>query len=115
MSCSKKEEFKKNKKLLHFKSKFIAELGNDNYEKTLSKTKSKINAKYLDDIIYVTKYIETNACGDYTGNVEVKKDSIYLIYKLVSDEVCTSSAIEKITYIIDNPTEKKYKFALKWE
>lgn len=115
LSCSKKEEFKKNENLIFFQSRFIDELGSREYEKSVSKTKSKVKVKYIDDIIYATKFIETNACGTYVGNIEIKKDSIYLIYKLASDEVCTSSAIVKATYIIKNPKEKKYRFSLRYE
>jgi len=115
ISCQKKEETKKIENLLYFKSRFIAELGSADYDRIISKTNSKVKAKYFEDVIYVTKFIEANGCGDYIGDIKIKKDSIYLVYKLVSDEVCMSTAINKITYIIDNPTEKKYKFALKWE
>lgn len=113
-SCSEKQETI-NKNLIFFKSRFLAELGNDKYETFLQKTNLKIKAKYLDDIIYVTNYVESNACGNYVGNIQIKNDSIFLIYKLVSDEICSSTSIEKLTYIIDNPKEKKYKFSMKYE
>lgn len=111
ISCSKKEE-PTNKNLIFFKSNFLGELGNDDYKKLLSKTKLKIKAQYIDDIIFVTNYVEINACGNYVGDIQIKNDSIYLIYKLVSDEVCTSTGVDKITYIINNPKEKKYKFLM---
>lgn len=115
ISCSKKEENTTNKNLIYFKSKFLGELGNDDYEKLLAKTKLKIKTQYLDDVIFVTNYVESNACGQYSGNIEIKNDSILLVYKLVSDEVCTSTSVEKLTYIINNPKEKKYKFSMRYE
>ena len=114
LSCSKKEE-QVNKNLIFFKDCFLSELGNENYEKLLAKTKLKIKAQYIDDLIIVTNYVESNACGKYAGDIRIKNDRIYLIYKLVSDEVCTSTGIDKVTYIINNPKEKKYKFEMEYK
>lgn len=111
--CEKKTEEPLNENLLFFKSQFIGELGNDNSENLLAKTRIKIKAKYIDDVIFVSNYVETNACGNYIGNIEIKNDTINLILKLVSDEVCTSTGVEKLTYIINNPKEKKYIFKMK--
>jgi hypothetical protein len=113
-ACSEKRK-EVNQNLIYFNSDFLAELGDENYEKYESELKSKINAKYIDNIIYISKTIDANACGNYSGDLEIKKDSIILIYKLTSKEVCTSTAIIKATYIIKNPKEKKYKFALRYE
>jgi hypothetical protein len=114
VSCSKKEE-PIDKNLIFFKDNFLSELGDENYEKLLPKTKLKIKEQYIDDFIFVTNYVESNACGKYVGNIKIKNDQIYLIYKLVSDEVCTSVGIDEVTYIINNPKEKKYKFSMKYE
>jgi hypothetical protein len=114
ISCSKNEQAI-NKNLINFKSKFLGELGSDDYEKLLDKTKLKIKAQYIDDVIFVTNYVESNACGEYSGDIEIKNDSILLIFKSVSDLVCTSRSVEKLTYIINNPKEKKYKFSIRYE
>ena len=114
VSCYKKQD-PIDKNLIFFKSHFLAELGNEEYDKFLSKTKSKIKAKYLEDVIFVTNYVESNACGNYIGNIRIKNDSILLVYKLVSDEVCASTSVEKLTYIINNPKEKKYTFSMSFE
>ena len=109
ISCSEKKKAL-NENLIYFNSEFIAELGNENYEKLEAELNSKIEPKYLDKIIYVSKKIDANACGNYIGDIEIKEDSIKLIYKLNSDEICTSTSINNVTYIIKNPKEKKYKF-----
>lgn len=49
---------------------------------------------------------ELNACGLYNGNIEIKGDTIKLIVDLISDEVCASTSIERITFLIDNPNGK---------
>jgi hypothetical protein len=114
LSCSKKQE-PIHKDLVYFNAIFLAELGDAKYDKLYDKTTKKIKPKYIDDIIYVTNYVEANACGQYSGNLLFKKDSIILIYKQIAEEVCASTAIEKVTYIIKNPKEKRYKFALRFE
>lgn len=114
LSCSKKEELV-NKNLIFFKDNFLSESGSENYEELIVKTKHKIKAQYLDDLIIVTNYVESNACGKYVGDIRIKNDQIYLIYKLVSDDVCTSTGIDKVTYIINNPNEKKYKFKMEYK
>jgi len=114
LSCSKKVE-PVNNNLIFFKDSFLSELGNENHEKLLLKTKQKIKVQYLDDLIIVTNYVESNACGKYAGDIKIKNDKIYLIYELLSDEVCTSTSIDKVTYIINNPKEKKYKFEMEYK
>ena len=97
----------KNQKLLGFKTMFLSELGDDNYadlEEAVNQEKIDIN--YLNDIIYVSYLEELNACGEYDGNIETKGDTITLNVELISDEVCTSTAIERITFFIDNPDGK---------
>jgi len=110
-SCKKEE--KRNDRLIYYQSTFIAEMGDEVFERLYPKLDSKIRAQYLNDIIYVSKIIEENACGQYEGDIEVKNDSIYLIQKLKSDEVCTSTALTRVTYIIKNPKQKRYKFLFK--
>ncbi len=114
VSCSEKPK-EINQNLIYFDSDFLAEFGDDNYDKLEVELNSKIKAKYIDKIIYVSKTIDANACGNYVGDLEIKKDSIILIYRLTSDEVCTSTAIVKANYIIKNSKEKKYKFGLRYE
>lgn len=116
LSCSKKEEKTIDQNLVYFHSKFLAELGDEKYDNLESKLNKKPKVKYLDDdLIYITGYVEANACGQYIGNLKYKNDSIILLYNLVSDEVCTSTSIEKATFIIKNPKSKKYKFRFGWE
>lgn len=106
-SC-KSEKKKRNKNLLGFKISFIDELGAENYDFLKNKVdQDPIETKYINDIIYVSYYQELNACGKYDGNIEISNDTIKLQTILISNEVCTSLSIEKITFLIDNPDEKK--------
>ena len=86
---------------------FLSELGDDKYdnlEKELNK--EKVEIEYLNDIIYVSYLEELNACGQYNGNIETIEDTIKLRVELISDEVCGSTSIERITFLIDNPDGK---------
>ncbi len=97
-----------NKNLLGFKTQFLSELGDIKYEKLEKElNKNKIEIKYLNDIIYISYLDELNACGNYEGDIETIGDTIKLKVELVSDEVCTSTSIERITFLINNPTGKK--------
>ena len=107
VSCSKKEEVVKDKNLLGFKSTFLAEFGDDKFDGLRNKTEEKPVVKYVDDVIFVTLYAQMNACDRYEGMVEVKNDSIILGYKSLTDEACTSTVIDKLSYIVDNPAKKK--------
>ncbi|MFV8465171.1 hypothetical protein [Flavobacterium sp. LB1P62] len=112
--CEEKKD-EKSKDLIYFNSKFIAELGEENYDKYGAKLNSKFEPKYIGKTIEIAKMINANACGEYDGNIEIKKDSLILIYKLVSDEVCTSSAVVEVKYKIKNEKKLKYKFGLRYE
>ena len=117
ISCSSKDNEKKinrHKDLIHYKSPFLAELGDENYDKLSIKIKKdKINIDYFKDIIYVDYLTEVNACGNYFGNIEISNDTIYLIHFSNSDVVCTSVGIENPTFIINNPKKKKFKIIRK--
>lgn len=108
-SCSKRSNQKpEKKKLLGFKTMFLSELGDEKYfelEQVLEN--EKMETKYLNDIIYVSYLDELNTCGHYDGTIEFVGDTIKLKVDLISDEVCTSTSIHRITFLIDNPDGKK--------
>lgn len=106
-SCTSNIE-PKNKKLLGFKYSFLAELGDEKYDLLETKLgKSNIEIQYINDIIYVSYYERLNACAKYSGDIQIKADTIHLNVYPISDEVCTSTAIYKVTFLLDNPDTKK--------
>jgi len=120
LSCQDKTEPTREKMIQHedliyANFRFVADLGDEKWEELQSGTHNKITPQYLDDIIYVSQLVDVNACGNYIGDIEIKKDSLYLICKITSEEVCASMALYKTTYIIKNPKMKKYKMAVKYE
>lgn len=103
-----------NNKLLGFKLSYLAELGDEKYDQLQKKVKkNSVETKYINDIIYVFYFEELNACGQYNGNIEINADTIRLKVNLTSYEVCTSTSISKVTFLIDNPDEKN-KIILKY-
>jgi len=107
--CEQKIVHKKNKKLIGFKSEWIGEYGDEkfNIAEPLAESK-KIESKQVDEILIIKTWILTNACGKYQEDISIKGDTIILRLDLISEEVCTSEAIKKLTYVIDNPKRKYF-------
>ena len=76
-SCQK-EEVKKDKHLLGFKTTFLAEFDDDKFDALRSKIDDKPVVKYVDDVIFVTLHAQMNACDSYDGTVLIKNDSVIL-------------------------------------
>ncbi|WP_031457541.1 hypothetical protein [Flavobacterium chungangense] len=112
--CEEKKS-EKSKDLVSFNSKFIAEIDEENYNKYEAELNSEFEPKYIGNTIEITKIINANACGEYDGNIDIRKDSLILIYKLVSNEVCTSRAVVEVRYKIKNEKRLKYKVGLHYE
>lgn len=96
--------------LLGFKGEYVAESHDDTYRRYNLGTKlNKLRIRYVEDIIYVSAYVSANGCGEHFGNMKIRNDTIVLTYDHVSDIACTSTVIDKITYLIDNPKKRKRK------
>ena len=91
ISCSTKDnekDIKRHKDLIHYKSPFLAELGDENYDKLSTKIKKdKINIDYFKDIIYVDYLTEVNACGNYFGNIEISNDTKLVSHRKSPDSI----------------------------
>lgn len=97
---SKIKEEDIHEKLLGFKTEFLAELGDENFEQLVKN--GQIDIQYLKDTIQVSYITELNACGRYDGNLKIRNDTVQLKINQVSDTVCTSLSIEKVIFLIDN-------------
>ena len=108
-ACNQKSETIINKNLLFFKTSFLAEYGDEKYDEILKTKKlNKQEIKYLNDLIYVSYLTEENACDQIKGNITMKNDTIFLQPFSISEEVCTSTSLERFTFIINNYKELKY-------
>lgn len=112
-SCNQKKLNTTNKRLLTFKSTFIADSDNEKFDSILKQNKlNNLEIKHLNDIIYVSYITEENACSDSNGNIEIKNDTIILKTFSNSEVVCTSTSLVRNTFIINNYKEEKYIFIL---
>jgi hypothetical protein len=112
-SCNQKKLNPTNKRLLTFKSTYLADSDDEKFDSILRKNKlNNLEIKYLNDIIYVSYITEVNACSGSNGNIEIKNDSIVLKTFSNSEEVCTSTSVVRNTFIINNYEEKKYNIIL---
>lgn len=110
LGCEQKSTpAKKNEKLIGFKSEWLGEVGSDQYKvaEPLAESK-KIETKQIDDLLIIKTWKFLNTCGKYGEDISIYSDTIHLELDLISDEVCTSTSIRKLTYIVDNPDSKKW-------
>lgn len=70
----------------------------------------KIEINSGDQYIAVTTWYIVNACGSCQANIDIRNDTIQLIYKDTAEELCMSQSIEQVTYFIENPSSKKWLF-----
>lgn len=113
-SCNQKKLKTTNKRLLTFKSTYLAESDSDKFNSILKiKKLNKLEINYLNDIIYVSYITDENACSGSSGDIEIKNDTIALKTFSNSEEVCTSTILVRNTFIINNYNEDKYHIVLK--
>ena len=112
VGCTKTEY--KNDRLLGFQSTYLGERTSSQQTLKLIKgLEEDIKVTYIDDLIIASKILEVNECGKYEGDLDIRQDTIVLIQKQVSRELCDSQVIERFSYIISNPELKKYKIYLR--
>ena len=70
--------------------------------------KEKVTVKQADGYLIATTWNIVNACGKRRANLSVSNDTINLIYKETSEELCMSVAIDEVTYFINNPENKEW-------
>jgi hypothetical protein len=119
-SCgtSTTRENKRHKDLLWSRQNFVAECtGADNVYDSINNIADShpVDFKYLDNLIIVSAYFMTDACGKYEPNIRINKDTVVLLFRLVSDRACSTAAYYKVDYVINNPQRKKYKIIVKYK
>lgn len=117
---SKKEEFKPHQRLLTFQgytvmsqdsiisicesdTSFMQRIENENFE-----NKSD-TIRYDEDMIYVSYLSIVNGCAQYSGDIEIKDDSIFLKLKNINGLYCTEMRCDRLMFGIRNVENKKYK------
>jgi hypothetical protein len=64
--------------------------------------------KFEKNMIYISYLTYVNACAQYTGDIQIRNDSIILKAKNTKDEECASGRIDRFIYRIRNYANKKY-------
>lgn len=117
---SKKKDFTPHQRLLTFQSStvmsqdsiisicesdtsFMQRIENENFE-----NKSD-TIRYDEDMIYVSYLSIVNGCAQYSGDIEIKDDSIFLKLKNINGLYCTEMRCDRLMFGIRNVENKKYK------
>jgi hypothetical protein len=104
-----------NENLLCFDLELIKDIDiNDEKESELYKL-ANLQVNYIEDVIYISGLINTNACDSFIGDFKIKEDELTLFFNNNSDDPCMSNSKFKIRVLIKNPSKKKYNVVYKLE
>ena len=109
-SCHSKHE-----KLLSFEYKYshdFSEKESANYQLYLGN--GKTTQKQVGDTLLLLVDLPWNGCADMEGNIEIKNDSLYLLYGLDDKTLCTELVHYELKYKVSNPEKIKYKTAIQF-
>jgi hypothetical protein len=99
-----------NENLLYFNLELIEDIDiNDKNESELYKL-DNLQVNYIEDVIYISGLINTNACDSFIGDFKIKEDELTLFLNNNSDDPCMSNSKFKIRVLVKNPSKKKYVF-----
>ena len=97
-----------NENLLYFDLELIEDIDVNQGELELYKL-DNLQVNYIEDVVYISGLINTNACDSFIGDFKIKEDELSLLFKNNSEEPCMSNSKFKIRVLIKNPLKKKYK------
>jgi hypothetical protein len=106
-SCTKK----KNESLLSFSSRYYREptevefLNFNSIDSKISQTRSEDTLQIVVDFI-------SSGCMNFDGDIFFRRDSLYLLYWNVNEEICTELSFYRMKYKILDTTQTKYKIGL---
>lgn len=103
-----------NENLLYFDLELIEDIDVNQGELELYKL-DNLQVNYIEDVVYISGLINTNACDSFIGDFKIKEDELSLLFKNNSEEPCMSNSKFKIRVLIKNPSKKKYKVVYKVE
>jgi hypothetical protein len=103
-----------NENLLYFDLELIEDIDVNQGELELYKL-DNLQVNYIEDVVYISGLINTNACDSFIGDFKIKEDELSLLFKNNSEEPCMSNSKFKIRVLIKNPSKKKYNVVYKVE
>ena len=101
-----------NKNLLYFDLELIEDIDVNQGELELYKL-DNLQVNYIEDVIYISGLINTNACDSFIGDFIIKEDELTLFLNNDSEDPCMSNSKFKIRVLIKNPSKKKYNVVYK--
>jgi hypothetical protein len=121
-SCkTDKVEFQKHERLAEFRSWTV--MGMDDLARASEQTYLQIESEqfnpetdtilYNNNSIYISCLSIVNGCGRYSGDIQMRSDSIFLNLVTVVEFACARERCDRLVYKIDNPENRKYKI-IKW-
>lgn len=99
---------KVNENLLYFDLELVEDVHIEDKNETELYQINNLKINYIEDIIYVKAFINTNACDDFKGNIEFDNNKLKLKLNNISDEPCMSNSKFEVRFIIKNKKGKKY-------
>ena len=115
MSCSsasnKVEDNNMKKILISWKSEYVMGMGphmSGYYQNRDEFIKPYTSKSYSGDTLRVETLHEVNSCAETIGIIRFSNDSLALLTKIVSDEVCTSVEYHRFKYTIVKKGIKNY-------
>jgi hypothetical protein len=103
-----------NENLLYFDLELIEDIDVNQGELELYKL-DNLQVNYIEDVVYISGLINTNACDSFIGDFKIKEDELSLLFKNNSEEPCKSNSKFKVRFLIKNPSKKKYNVVYKVE
>jgi hypothetical protein len=120
ISCqTKKEEPRKsNERLLYFSTKTVKEIDQLTEEEYYDINSDGFNVKtdtieFSNNQIYISYLSFVTGCANYSGDIQIRGDSIILDPYNTLDYVCTEQSCDRVIFRIENKGNKKYKIK-KW-
>lgn len=99
---------------MYFDLELIEDIDVNQGELELNKL-DNLQVNYIEDVVYISGLINTNACDSFIGDFKIKEDELSLLFKNNSEEPCMSNSKFKIRVLIKNPSKKKYNVVYKVE
>lgn len=109
--CSQNSGKKDSDVLVSYSQSFVmedSEAANGYYDNREEFIQPYFSVKYLHDTIVATTLHEINACGKTDAQIIISGDTLFLQTINNSKEVCASIKFHKYTYVILNPSNKRF-------
>ena len=120
-SCQKRKEEprKPNERLQFFSTKTVKEIDQLTEDEYYDINSEEFNVKtdtieFSNDQIYISYLSLVTGCANYSGDIQIKGDSIILDPFNTLDYVCTEQSCDRVIFKIENKGNKRYNIKKWW-